>query len=248
MKLESAIAGIREVPDNAEHRLVERARSGDREAFGELVRRHRAQALGLAGSLTNDVYLAEDVVQEALIRAFLHMGTLADNGRFRPWLHRIVRNQALMKLRRGGPHGREKPFTGISAGAESEQRDAGRIDWRDIDSILFHMARHASEEAQHSSNPEQHLLRKELLENIRCLLHCLNKREREIFEARFFKELSPLEIAKLFETTTAGVYNSLSRSMAKLQRERIRVSITHYVRRRAELGLPKRNVLDPPLI
>lgn len=246
MKLETAMAAIREYPDNMERSLVARARSGDREAFGELVRRHRAQALGLAGSLTNDAHLAEDVVQEALIRAFLHVGSLADTGLFRPWLHRIVRNQALMKLRRGGPHGREKPFTGIAAGAESEQRDAGPIDWHDIDNILFHMARHASGEAERSSNPEQHLLRKELLENIRHLLHCLNKRERDIFEARFFEELSPAEIARLFETTTAGVYNSLSRSRAKLQRERVRVSISQYVRRRAELRQPKRNVLVPP--
>lgn len=231
-----------------ESRLVERARAGDQEAFGELVRRHRAQALGLAGTLTRDAHLAEDVVQEALIRAFLHLGTLADTARFRPWLHRIVRNQANTKLRRGGPYGRERPFTAFT---DTESRiapgvDADRVDWRDIDSILFHMARHASEEAQRSGNPEQLLMRKELLENIRYLLHCLTKRERDIFEARFFQELSPDEIAALFGTTTAGVYNTLSRSKAKLQRERVRVSISLYVQKRAELGRPKRNVLVPP--
>lgn len=233
-----------------ESRLVERARAGDQEAFGELVRRHRAQALGLAGTLTRDAHLAEDVVQEALIRAFLHLGTLADPNRFRPWLHRIVRNQANTKLRRGGPYGKESPFAAFAGAEEGGPLafDADLVDWRDIDSILFHMARHASEEAQRSGNPEQLLMRKELLENIRYLLHCLTKRERDIFEARFFEELSPDEIAALFGTTTAGVYNSLSRSKAKLQRERVRVSISLYVQRRAELGRPKRNVLVPPHI
>ncbi|WP_274648565.1 RNA polymerase sigma factor [Paenibacillus humicola] len=231
-----------------ESELVERARSGDREAFGELVRRHRAQALGLAGGLTKDAHLAEDIVQEALIRAFLHLGTLADTSRFRPWFHRIVRNQANMKLRRGGPFGRERPFTSFAPAnaAEDEDRSAGHVDWSDVDSILFHLARHASEEAGHSLNPEEHLMRRELLENIRLILHCLSGRERAIFEARFFGELQPAEIAAMFQTTSAGVYNSLSRSRAKLQKERIRQTISLYVQRRSELGLPRRKVLSPP--
>ncbi|MEY9094563.1 RNA polymerase sigma factor [Paenibacillus sp. RC84] len=96
-----------------EHELIDRARRGDREAFNELVRRHRAKVLGLANRLVEDRSLAEDVVQDALIRAFLHLGTLADAGKFGPWLRRIVRNQALLKLRRGGPSGRERPFSSL---------------------------------------------------------------------------------------------------------------------------------------
>jgi DNA-directed RNA polymerase specialized sigma24 family protein len=89
--------------ENVERELVDRARSGDNEAFGELVRMHRAHAIGWAGTLTQDSFLVEDIVQEALILAFLHLGTLTDAGQFKSWLHRIVRNQAYMKLRRGGP-------------------------------------------------------------------------------------------------------------------------------------------------
>ncbi|AFC28221.1 ECF subfamily RNA polymerase sigma-24 subunit [Paenibacillus mucilaginosus 3016] len=50
--------------DSVEKELVERARSGDREAFGELVRMHRARALGWAGSLTRDAHMAEDIVDD----------------------------------------------------------------------------------------------------------------------------------------------------------------------------------------
>jgi RNA polymerase sigma factor (sigma-70 family) len=222
---------------NTERELVDRARSGDNEAFGELVRMHRAQALGWAGSLTQDSYLAEDIVQEALIRAFLHLGTLTDAGRFMPWLHRIVRNQAYMKLRRGGPFGKEHPFT--SLGQKS-------VDWSDIDCILFHLTDYSMEEAKNRYDPEASLIRKEMLQSIHLLISCLNKRERSIFEARFFGELPPAEIAELFNTTTANVYNSLSRSRTKLQKERIRISIQGYVEKRAELGLPKRKILATP--
>lgn len=91
--------------------LADRARYGDQEAFGELIRRHRAKVFGWASTLANDSFLAEDIVQDALIRAFLHIGQLLDTDRFVPWLQSIVRNQAYMKLRRGGPYRKEKPFS-----------------------------------------------------------------------------------------------------------------------------------------
>ncbi len=79
--------------------LVQLAQSGVREAFGELVRRHRSQVYGYARSITHESCMAEDIVQEALIRAFLHLGKLVDIERFLPWVHRIVRNQAFTKLK-----------------------------------------------------------------------------------------------------------------------------------------------------
>ena len=56
--------------------LVQLAQSGVREAFGELVRRHRSQMYGYARSITHESCMAEDIVQEALIRAFLHLRKL----------------------------------------------------------------------------------------------------------------------------------------------------------------------------
>jgi len=231
--------------ESRERELVDRARSGDREAFSELVRRHRAVALGVASAFTPDAYLAEDIVQEALIRAFLHLGSLMDTGRFMPWLHRIVRNQAYMKVRRGGPYGKEVPFTGLETGRASTI-DVEKTDWSDIDQILFRLMDSAAEEAKRRQQPEECLVRQEMLQSIRLLLNCLNKRERGIFEARFFGELPPAQIASLFQTTTANVYNSLSRSRAKLQKERMRIAIHVYVQKRADLGLARRKILAPP--
>lgn len=249
LELMPDLALTRRETDNA---LVERARKGDQDAFSELVRRHRAQAFGWANSITRDAYLAEDIVQEALIRAFLHLGNLIDTGRFLPWLNRIIRNQAYMKLRRGGPYGKERPFTALGSangwmGTEgSRAEDAGADDWSDVDRILFRLSRSAAEEAKQSADPEKGLLRCELLQNLRDLLHCLSDRERQIFEAHFFGELSPAEIAEMFGTSTSNVYNLLSRSRGKVQKERIRVSIGIYVQRRAELGHKRVNILPPP--
>ena len=99
-------------PRATDRELIEQARGGSREAFGELVRQYRAEALGVANRMVRDPHMAEDVVQDALIRAFIHLGSLMDGGKFGPWLRRIVRNQALLKLRRGGPYAKEQPFSG----------------------------------------------------------------------------------------------------------------------------------------
>ena len=183
--------------------LIERARAGDRDAFGELVRRHRAQAFDWARSFARDPHLAEDIVQEALLRAFMHLGTLAEMDRFLPWLHRIVRNEALMKLRKGENSGRERTFTGIVSG-----REASGVDWGDLDSILHYLSGQ-KERIDDSGNPPIRLAQKEFLDTIRHLLRCLTPKERAVFEAHFFRQLSPSEIARLFRTTTDNVYSGL---------------------------------------
>jgi RNA polymerase sigma factor (sigma-70 family) len=240
--------------------LVAKARMGDREAFGELVRRSRAKAFGLAYSMTKDEYLAEDVVQEALIRAFLHLGKLMDPRRFKPWLNKIVRNEAYMKLRRGGPHVKESPFTSLEGGRNlSESRSSGYTTdyvignnaeegWYDIDRVLYRLSRQSLESARHSNDPSNLILRKELVDGIRSLLHCLSIREKRIFQAYFFDQLSPHEIAALLDMSVANVYNSISRSRGKIQQERIFVHIGQYIEQRKRLGTPVKKLLAPPLL
>lgn len=247
---------VEEVPNQrmTERELVEQARGGNREAFGELVRQHRAEALGVANKMVRDAHMAEDVVQDALIRAFIHLGTLMDANKFVPWFHRIVRNQANMKLRRGGLFAKERPFSGIgkvgTAGADEKGRSSTanheETDWADVDRILFRLQTSAAYESRNRSDPAECLMRTDMLRGLRELLHILSKRERGIFEAHFFGELPPAEIATLLGTTSANVYNSLSRSREKVRKERIRISIGMYVRHRAEQGLPRRKVLSPP--
>ncbi|QHW29412.1 sigma-70 family RNA polymerase sigma factor [Paenibacillus rhizovicinus] len=229
--------------------LVARARTGDSDAFGQLVRRSRVKAFGLAYSMTRDHHLAEDVVQEALVRAFLHLGTLMDSSRFAPWLARIIRNEAYMKLRRGGPHGKEQPLSslGTSQSASHPKEHSNGSQWRDMDEILFRLTRSASESARQMSDPTSALLRKELLEGIRILLRCLSERERRIFEAHVFDQLPPQHIAALLDTSVANVYNSISRSRRKVQQERIRVHIGTYIEVRRAEGKPVRKMLTAPV-
>ncbi|WP_177245773.1 RNA polymerase sigma factor [Paenibacillus sp. BC26] len=232
--------------------LVALARTGDPDAFGELVRRSRAKALNLAYSLTQDHHLAEDVVQEALVRAFLHLGSLVDSSRFAPWLKTIVRNEANMKLRRGGPHRKERPFTSWSSREVASQHTVssagiGYGDPYNIDHVLFRLGKLALDEAKQAHDPSAALMRKDLVDGIRSMMYCLTSREKRIFEAYFFDQLSPQHIASLMDTAVANVYNSISRARQKLQQERIRSQISLYIEGRKKLGKPAVKLLAPPL-
>lgn len=219
--------------------LVERARQGDTEAFGELIEQYRSKARDWAERMTGDPYLADDVVQDALIRAFLHMGSLADTSRFLPWLHRIVRNQANMRLRRGGVHRKERPFASMGTAAET---DGSRADWENLDSILYHLSRTAADAAAREQDPAEHLLRKETYETIHALLHCLNRKERDIFKAYFFRQLSPEEIAAMYRMPTGSIYTYIHRSRQKLRKEHIRVSLGLIPEKKERSGMTLRKL------
>src|SRR5262245_29371172 len=70
--------------------LVHLARAGNREAYGELIRRYQYSIWGLAYLLVNDRCEAEDMTQEAFLRAWKNLDLLSDPAKFAPWLRRIV--------------------------------------------------------------------------------------------------------------------------------------------------------------
>lgn len=220
--------------------LIERARGGDRDAFGELVRRHRAKAFDWARHVARDPHLAEDIVQDALLRAFLHLGTLADLDRFLPWLQRIVRNVALMKLRKGEYSGRERTFSSF-AGAGGWRTDG--VDWSDLDRILHYISSDR-DRWDETGDPFVRLANKEFLETIRQLLRCLTAKERSVFEAHFFGQLSPQEIASLFRTSTDSIYQSLARARHKVKEERLRIKLRDYVKEHTDTNAVEKAVLS----
>jgi RNA polymerase sigma-70 factor (ECF subfamily) len=73
--------------------IVRQVLAGDREAFAWLVDRHHDRCLRLAAHLLGDAAEAEDVVQEALLRAYRHLGGYREHDRFGAWLTRILVNQ-----------------------------------------------------------------------------------------------------------------------------------------------------------
>ena len=79
--------------------LVDRLRRGDPEAFESLVRQYGGRMLATARRLVGTEDEARDVVQEAFLAAFRAIDSFAGAARLSTWLHRIVVNGALMKLR-----------------------------------------------------------------------------------------------------------------------------------------------------
>ena len=82
--------------------LIQNAKSGDVAAFEALVQTHRQIALRVAFLVVGDKTEAEDVTQEAFVKAYHAMSRFRGEAPFRPWLLRIVRNEALNQRRRRG--------------------------------------------------------------------------------------------------------------------------------------------------
>jgi RNA polymerase sigma-70 factor (ECF subfamily) len=78
--------------------LVARARQGDEDAFEQLVRRHQRYAYNLAYRVLGDCTEAEDVTQEAFVRAWRGLPGFRGQARFTTWLYRIVHNLCLNRL------------------------------------------------------------------------------------------------------------------------------------------------------
>jgi RNA polymerase sigma factor (sigma-70 family) len=86
-------------PEGAEdHELVARARRGDIAAYEELVRRYQGIATRVARVVAGSE--AEDVAQEAFVRAYHALGNFREDASFRPWLLRIVVNLSHNVVRR----------------------------------------------------------------------------------------------------------------------------------------------------
>ena len=84
-------------PSDAE--LVRRTRSGDKEAYGELVTRYQGHVYGLAYSIVNHWADAQDIAQEAFIRAYCNLNQLRDPARFAAWLRRVTFSVAMNWLK-----------------------------------------------------------------------------------------------------------------------------------------------------
>ena len=83
-----------------EQKIIRKAAAGDRTAFRELVLEHSHAMFRLAWRLTSDESTAEDVVQEAFIKAWRNIGRFRMESSFKSWLHRITVNTAMDYLRK----------------------------------------------------------------------------------------------------------------------------------------------------
>lgn len=113
--------------------LIERARSGDREAFGQLAAGEIERLLAIARLVLRDTYLAEDAVQEALVRCWRQLPSLRQAAAFDAWLYRILMRAATDEVARRRRHEaairsiRAEPAVadGAAALAERDQVERG---------------------------------------------------------------------------------------------------------------------------
>jgi RNA polymerase sigma-70 factor, ECF subfamily len=90
---------------DADDELVRRAQAGEREAFEELVRRHAERLYRIVARFLGDRHEAEDVTQEAFVRAWRGIGGFKRDARFFTWLYRIGVNEAHRRASRRPPSG-----------------------------------------------------------------------------------------------------------------------------------------------
>lgn len=110
-----------------EPRLVELARHGDEDAFGELVRRYERRLMRVISRFVNDHETVRDLAQETFLKAFRRLDQFDPARRFGPWLFRIGVNRTLDYLRKKKRRGRWPLFADIGG---DRQPDPGVEDPR----------------------------------------------------------------------------------------------------------------------
>src|ERR1700730_15479942 len=126
-------SGTEEVhPDVA---LVERARAGDVLAFEKLVRQYDRQVFRIANHITQNREDAEDVVQDAFLKAYQKLDQFQGNSKFYTWLVRIAVNESLMRLRKR----RTGKMVSIDEDVESEDGSMPRdlAEWRPDPEMMY---------------------------------------------------------------------------------------------------------------
>ena len=172
--------------DEAE--LVERARRGDLEAWETLVRTYQGIAFRTAYLLAGNAADAEEAAQDGFVKAFRALGRFRRGAALKPWLLRIVANEA--RNRRRSAARRER--LALRAAAENRPGDA-------------------------VPSPEAALLARESHERLLAAVERLPEAHRDAVACRYFLELSEEETAAALGIRKGTVKSRLSRALARLR-------------------------------
>jgi RNA polymerase sigma-70 factor (ECF subfamily) len=178
--------------------LIREAQKGDRSSFDTLVRRYDQSVLRLALHMLGNEQDAQDVHQDAFIKAYRHLGNFRFECSFYTWLYRIVTNLCLDQLRRRKSR-REDPATVLDASGDEMDLMANISDGRA------------------SANPGRELDRKIMGERIASALDKLTPRERTVFELKHYQGLKLRTIGEMLSTTEETAKNTLFRATRKLR-------------------------------
>ena len=175
----------------AEEELVERAKRGDTKAFEELVQTYQGIAFRTVYVISGSSAEAEEAVQDGFLKAYRALRSFRRGAPFRPWLLRIVANEARNRRRAAG---RRAALT-LRAAAESTSGDA-------------------------APSPEDTLLTSERRQALLTAVNALREEDRLVICCRYFLELSEEETAAALGCRRGTVKSRLSRSLERL-RERL---------------------------
>jgi RNA polymerase sigma-70 factor (ECF subfamily) len=198
-----------EHPDVA---LVERVRAGDLSAYDTLVRKYERQIFRISQHITQNREDAEDVMQDAFLKAYEKLNQFQGNSKFYTWLVRIAVNESLMRLR--------KRRTGRMVSMDDEiETEEGSVP-RDF--------------ADWAPNPEQNYNQSELADILKKTIQGLPQGFRVVFALRDVDGLSTEETAEALGLSVPAVKSRLLR--ARLQ---LRERLTRYFRKRSPATAPK---------
>jgi RNA polymerase sigma-70 factor, ECF subfamily len=183
--------------------LVREAQGGNQAAFTQLVHTYDQAVLRLALRLTGSESDAQDIHQEAFIKAYKKLNGFRFECSFTTWIYRIVTNVCLDHLRRNQARKRNG---GISVGS---------------DDLLNELP-----DDRPGSNPEHQLLDRELGAQIRRAMKRLTPRERMVFDLKQFQGLTLRSVSEILKTPEGSVKVTFYRATRKL-----RLQLDRYARR-----------------
>jgi RNA polymerase sigma-70 factor (ECF subfamily) len=175
---------------NEDRELVARVLAGDLDAFDGLVRKYNRMAGAIAFGVCGDFQTAEDIVQEAFLKAFRSLGALKDPRRFRVWLAGIVRNKGIDCVRERKRHW---PMPSEEALAAA---DAGLFD---------------------ADTPQELFLREEFRSKVLDAIRTLPEEDRLVVTLKHMEGLSYKEIAEITGTSVSAVESRLFRARRALR-------------------------------
>ena len=191
-----AATGVLE--EHPDVRLVNLAKAGDTQAFEKLVRQYDRQVFRIAQHITQNREDAEDVVQDAFLKAYEKLNQFQGNSKFYTWLVRIAVNESLMRLRKR----RTGKMVSIDEDVETEEGSMPRelADW--------------------GPSPEQQYGQSELAEILKKTVNGLPPGFRVVFVLRDVEGLSTEETADTLGLSIPAVKSRLLRARLQL-RERL---------------------------
>jgi RNA polymerase sigma-70 factor (ECF subfamily) len=182
--------------DSAETALIRRVQNGDSGAFFNLVRPYERAVFLAALSLVRNDADAEDVAQEAILKAFKNLARFRQEAKFSTWLIQIAINEAKMKLRKDRRHLYESIEEG-RLGDDGDYTPRDFADWREI--------------------PSEALEQKELRKALTKALDSLPEKYQTVLILRDVQHLSITETAKALGLSEANVKTRLSRARLQMR-------------------------------